>query len=472
MQNAKVLRYFLGISFVVIIILIVLLISQHNAHKAQDLGKYRVMYAKPTSQWSKPNIDESVQDWEEFAPLPDRAEFPADNPFLPIKAFLGRTLFNETRLSKSGQFSCESCHHRELASSDNLPRSLGHNGALGRRNAPNTQMSGFFNELFWDGRAGSLEEQVLGPITDPVEMANTLQNAEDSIKNAPEYYALFVAAFGDEDIKASWAKYYPKIFTQESQSAVRNLAQNNPNVRIMPNMQDKQYALDIVGVNPKTLEDIKNQIDEIFKSKAYNTLLSDTSTSENLAKIVPQIPKSEIKKAQDLITIENIAKAIATFERSFGIARSTRFDRFLKGEYDALSDKELWGLDIFRNKGRCMNCHYGAILSDKKFHNIGLAFYGRQLQDLGRYEITQNPADLGAFKTPSLVNVAKTAPYMHNGIAPNLMGLIYLFNEGLEFALPSGLENDALAPKTSPLIRPLGLNIEEMEALEAFLQTL
>lgn len=472
MQNTKTLQYLLGISFVAIIILIALLISQNTTYKTQDLTKYRAMYAKPIEQWSKPSIDESVLDWEEFAPLPNRAQFPADNPFLPIKAFLGRTLFNEPRLSKSGQFSCESCHHRELASSDGLPRSLGHNGALGRRNAPNTQMSGFFDELFWDGRAASLEEQVLGPITDPLEMANTLEDAQNAIRNAPEYYVLFVAAFGDEETKAIWAQYYPKVFGQDQQSATTNLAQNNPNVRIVPNLQDKQEAIHINNATPKMQESIKNQLDEIFKSKAYNTLINEIKPQENLADSIPQIPEVEIQKAKELITIQNIAKAIATFERSFGIARSTRFDRFLKGQYEALSDKELFGLDIFRHKGGCMNCHYGAILSDKKFHNIGLDFYGRQLQDLGRYEVTNNPADLGAFKTPSLVNVSKTAPYMHNGIVPNLTGLIYLFNEGFAFPLPQGLENNQPIPKKSALIRPLGLSMEEMEALEAFLQAI
>lgn len=119
----------------------------------------------------------------------------------------------------------------------------------------------------------------------------------------------------------------------------------------------------------------KKQLDEIFKSKAYNTLINEIKPQENLADSIPQIPEVEIQKAKELITIQNIAKAIATFERSFGIARNTRFDRFLKGQYEALSDKELFGLDIFRHKGGCMNCHYGAILSDKKFHNIGLDFW-------------------------------------------------------------------------------------------------
>ena len=69
----------------------------------QDLSKYRTMYAKPISEWAKPNIDESVKDkWQEFAPIP-RAQAPKDNEFVHTKAHLGRNLFNEPRLSKSGQ---------------------------------------------------------------------------------------------------------------------------------------------------------------------------------------------------------------------------------------------------------------------------------------------------------------------------------------------------------------------------------
>lgn len=131
--------------------------SANLATNSQDLSKYRQAYAKPISQWAKPNIDESVKDeWQEFAPIP-RAQAPKDNEFVHTKAHLGRNLFNEPRLSKSEQIACESCHHKEMASSDGLPSAIGHNLQIGRRNSPSTQMAAFFDELFWDGRAKSLE---------------------------------------------------------------------------------------------------------------------------------------------------------------------------------------------------------------------------------------------------------------------------------------------------------------------------
>ena len=477
-----------------------------------NLSKYRLAYAKPISQWSKPTLDKSVLDeWEEFAPLPLHAPFPADNPYSHAKKNLGEKLFNDTRLSKSAQFSCASCHHKELSFGDGLPNSYGHDGQKGRRNAPNIEMSGFFPLLFWDGRAQGLEAQVIGPLSDPMEMANTTQNATKSIQKAQEYYALFVAAFGDDESKKLWAKHYPQVFREamgdDYEKFVReHLAEDfgkdfgksgldkldstkdsstPKNTQAMPKMtkQGKQMPKSaddthskLSSLPPLKREEIKSQASAVFGNKAFHTLLKDTQTKASPATPNP-LPKSEIAKAKKLITIENITKAIATYERTL-VPQNTRFNRFLKGEYSALSDKELFGLDVFRNKGECMNCHYGAILSDKKFHNIGVAFYGRGLQDLGRYEVSKNPSDSGKFRTPSLINVGKSAPYLHNGISPNLVGLIHLYDAAFPFAdtkrfsIGYDASTDTLAPELDPLIRELNLSIDEIEALEAFLLTL
>lgn len=492
-------------------------LMQGNAK--QNLAKYRLAYAKPISQWSKPTLDKSVLDeWEEFAPLPLHAPFPADNPYSHAKKNLGEKLFNDTRLSKSGQFSCASCHHKELAYGDGLPNSYGHDGQIGRRNAPNIQMSGFFPLLFWDGRAQGLEAQVVLPLSDPVEMANTTQNATKSIQKAQEYYALFVAAFGDDESKKLWAKHYPQVFreamgdeyerfvrehlqedfgkdfgkgrfdkldfTKDSSTPQKDSAQAMPKMtkqgKQMPKSADDTHSK-LSSLPPLKREEVKSQASAVFGNKAFHTLLKDTPLKDAQAKQAPAtpnpLPKSEIAKAKKLITIENITKAIATYERTL-VPQNTRFNRFLKGEYSALSDKELFGLDVFRNKGECMNCHYGAILSDKKFHNIGVAFYGRGLQDLGRYEVSKNPSDSGKFRTPSLINVGKSAPYLHNGISPNLVGLIHLYDAAFPFAdtkrfsIGYDTSTDTLAPKLDPLIRELNLSIEEIEALEAFLLTL
>jgi len=172
------------------------------------------------------------------------------------------------------------------------------------------------------------------------------------------------------------------------------------------------------------------------------------------------------------ITPQLIAKAIATFERSL-MPRFNRFDRFINGDNKALSDEEIWGLHLFRTKARCMNCHYGAAFSDQQYHNLGLTYYGRKYEDLGRYEVTKNPSDVGKFKTPSLRQITKTAPYMHNGLFNNLRGVLNMYNVGMFNPKPNkDQENDPLFPTTDALIEKLHLSEDELNALEAFLKTL
>lgn len=172
------------------------------------------------------------------------------------------------------------------------------------------------------------------------------------------------------------------------------------------------------------------------------------------------------------VTKELMAEAIATYERSL-MPKNSRFDRFLKGQSKALNDKEVWGLHIFRTKGRCMNCHFGVSFSDEDYHNLGLTYYGREYEDLGRYVVTKDPKDVGAFKTPSLRLVGKSAPYMHNGLFPHLRGVLNAYNGGMFNPAPNEAQkDDPLFPKTDALLKPLNLTNEELEALEAFLNTL
>ncbi len=205
-------------------------------------------------------------------------------------------------------------------------------------------------------------------------------------------------------------------------------------------------------------------------------------TPQSAAKKIAKIPayKEKFKEAfgSVKITPELMAQAIATYERSL-VPNPTRFDRFLKGKKDALTDKEVWGLHLFRTKGRCMNCHSGVALSDGKYHNLGLHFIGRKYEDLGRYEVTGNPDDIGRFKTPSLRHISKTAPYMHNGLFPHLSGVLNAYNAGMFHPSPPnpGQENTKAArelrfPGTDSLLQKLHLTNEELEALEAFLKTL
>jgi cytochrome c peroxidase len=135
-----------------------------------------------------------------FAVLPATPPIPADNPQTPEKVELGKMLFFEPRLSQSSVIACSTCHNLGLGGTDRIPTSLGHDFQTGGRNAPTVLNAAFFNQQFWDGRAGSLEEQAQGPIEAGVEMAMPPDLAVERLKSIKGYLPYFEAAFpGEED---------------------------------------------------------------------------------------------------------------------------------------------------------------------------------------------------------------------------------------------------------------------------------
>ena len=180
------------------------------------------------------------------------------------------------------------------------------------------------------------------------------------------------------------------------------------------------------------------------------------------------------------ITAKKVAMALATFQRSI-TSRKSDFDYFMLASQQTslntqqrypnkLSDQALLGLHLFRTKARCVNCHFGPTFSDQKFHNIGLTYYKRKHEDLGRYSVTNNPEDVGKFKTPSLRGVINTSPWIHNGLFGDLKGIINLYNAG--GAHPRVDPEDPLSPKLSAHLTPLGLTNDEISALIAFLTSI
>ncbi len=120
----------------------------------------------------------------------------------PKKVALGNMLWFDTRLSKSGGLSCNSCHDLAKGGTDNIPTSIGHEWAEGPINSPTVLNSRFFLAQFWDGRAKDLMEQAGGPIENPIEMASSHEHVVKVLNSIPEYQALFKEAFGtDDDIK-------------------------------------------------------------------------------------------------------------------------------------------------------------------------------------------------------------------------------------------------------------------------------
>lgn len=172
-------------------------------------------------------------------------------------------------------------------------------------------------------------------------------------------------------------------------------------------------------------------------------------------------------------SIPEVLKALAAFQRTL-TSRRSRFDEFVDGNYKALSDQEIRGLHLFRNKARCMNCHSGKFFTDEAFHNIGLTYYKRKYQDLGRYEITKDPNDVGKFRTPSLRDVMNTDPWMHNGLFWDMTGLLNMYNSGMQMnsPKPGDKEKDPMYPVTDPLMKKLNLSKDEIQDIKAFLESI
>ncbi len=347
----------------------------------------RPHYAGPPSTWPAPTIDPGV-DWREWGPAPPasspplawtaanagQAELAADVA-RPAVVTLGQMLFFDTRLSRKGQVSCASCHLPQRAFTDGLALAVGEDKLMGRRRSTPLYAAPFAPRLFWDGRAASLKEQVLGPIHDPREMNHDADGAVARLLAADPYPAQFLQAFG------------------------------------------------------------------------------------------------AAPAARPPVDADRLARALAAYVATLR-PEPTRFDTFLDGQSDALDDAELIGMHLFRTQARCMNCHSGAMLTDHQFHNIGLSFYGRRNQDLGRYEATRDPADLGKFRTPSLRNVSRAGPWMHNGLFPDLKGLLRMYNAGMGRDPEPSDPPDPYAPRKSEHIRPLALSADEIDALLAFMRVL
>ncbi len=160
------------------------------------------------------------------------------------------------------------------------------------------------------------------------------------------------------------------------------------------------------------------------------------------------------------IVIEDVGNAIASFQRTI-LSGNSAMDRFdVGGEAAALTESAQRGLELFRGKARCTRCHSGFNFTDEKFHNLGIG-WDTNTVDLGRYMVTKNPEDIGAFKTPTLREIARTAPYMHDGRFKTLEEVVAFYNRG-------GIKN----PHQDNTIIPLELTDQEQQDVVALLRSL
>lgn len=154
-----------------------------------------------------------------------------------------------------------------------------------------------------------------------------------------------------------------------------------------------------------------------------------------------------------------VAKAIASYVRTI-LSGNSALDRFRAGDKNALSPPAQRGLALFEGKANCVRCHAGFNFTDESYHNLGIGM-DKDKPDLGRYLVTKVESDRGAFKTPTLRDVARSAPYMHDGSLKTLEEVVGWYNKG-------GHKN----PWLSEEIRPLGLTPQEQADLVEFLESL
>ena len=159
------------------------------------------------------------------------------------------------------------------------------------------------------------------------------------------------------------------------------------------------------------------------------------------------------------VTAENVARAIAAFERTI-LSGNAPYDRFIAGDRSAMSPAAVRGFSVFTGKARCIVCHHGPNFTDERYHNLGVGMDAPK-PDPGRHALTSQDADRGAFKTPTLRDVARRPPYMHDGSLRSLEKLVAFYDRG-------GIAN----PSRSPHITPLGLIAAERADLVAFLEAL
>jgi len=329
---------------------------------------------------------------------------PADNPQTIEKIALGSRLFNDIRFSSTGDVSCATCHVAEKAFTDSpLSVSEGINKLNGTRNAPTVVNAAYNKTQFWDGRSPDLEDQALHPFLNPVEMA------------LPNHDVLLATIRGDSA--------YVRAFR------------------------------DVFGIS----------------------------------------------RPRD-ISMNEVTMAIAAFERT-QVSGNSPFDRwYFGGQQDAMNEAAIRGFAVFLGNGRCVSCHTVeqdfAVFTDHLFHNIGVGINDIQdrvpelasafqvaknagmdvdiavLSDadtshLGRFAVDDQLSSMGAFKTPTLRNIAVTAPYMHDGSLATLLEVVEHYNNG-GVTKPDDPVNAFL----SGGIRPLNLSEQEIDDLVIFMESL
>ena len=202
-----------------------------------------------------------------------------------------------------------------------------------------------------------------------------------------------------------------------------------------------------------------------LEAQAIEPLLSPTEMGmTDEATIVSRLTSSYGNRFRDVmdspISLESVAQALACYQRTL-FSGNSAFDRFESGQRDAINTAAQRGRSLFFGKAGCGSCHVPPLFTDFDYHNLGVGWEGADAGDRGRFGVTNDPKDLGSFRTPSLRDVSRTAPYMHDGNIPTLRSVVEFYSAG-------GNANKHLDPQ----IQPLRLKTNEIDDLVAFLKSL
>jgi cytochrome c peroxidase len=210
---------------------------------------------------------------------------------------------------------------------------------------------------------------------------------------------------------------------------------------------------------------------ESLEEQALGPMQNHSEMDLPLSLIIKRLNKNNFYKQSfyttygKIASVELMANAIASYEKTLETSKSA-FDKYMKQEDTSLfSESAKRGLDLFNNKGKCFDCHFGPdFTGNDRFKNIGL-YDGIKLNDKGRFNISGDHKDLGSFKVPGLRNIAQTAPYMHNGMFKSLEEVIDYYDEP-DKIIKNAINRDTLLKK------PLGLSPQEKKDLKNFLLSL
>ena len=262
--------------------------------------------------------------------------------FTPQQIDLGRYLFFDPVLSGDGSMSCASCHHPDKGFADGRDRSIGVTGEKVARSAPTLWNVAFLKRLFWDARAGSLEEQAQGPLYAAEEMGTTEHQLAETLNTSQAYRSLFKRAFPGEG-------------TEEI------------------------------------------QLDQVYR-------------------------------------------ALAAFQTSL-VSLNSRYDRYAHGYHEALTEKEIEGMNVFRSfVARCAECHTPPLFTNQQVAVIGTPEPEGMPLDVGAETYFNSPKMKGGFKVPTLRNIEKTAPYMHSGRFDTMREAVEFYTKGRGHAVPEGVD--------------------------------